>query len=130
MLVQKQKLMHENKQQPASQSESMGERRLPRGQNEYLLPRVRELPRVRSLLEAKVAARERGVLSGQGMLPERTRIAEVARDGEASETCKRLYVLSEGLARRHIGFSLGGRLCTGVWITRRGVSESPLIARG
>ena len=83
--------MHKSKQQPASESESMGERRLPRGQNEYLLPRVRELPRVRRSLGAKVATR--GTLNGPGLLPERARIAEVARDAEASESCKRLRIV-------------------------------------
>ena len=123
--------MHERGQQPASESESMGVRRLalPGGQNE-LLPRVRELPRVRRSLGAKVAARERGALSGPGSLPERARIAEVARDAEASESRKRLCVLSEGLARRRRILSLGGRLFIVVWITGRGVSESPWIAGG
>ena len=65
---------------------------------------------MRRSLGAKVAARERGALSGPGSLPERARIAEVARDAEASETCKRLCVLSEGLARRHRILSLEGRL--------------------
>ena len=125
--VQEQELMHESEQQPASESESMGVRRLPGGQNELLLPRVRELPRVRRSLGAKVAARERGALSGPGSLPERARIAEVARDAEASATCKKLCVMSEGLARRRIGLSLGGRLFVAVWITGRGVSESPWI---
>ena len=78
------KLMHKSKQQPASESESMGERWLPRGQHEYLLLRVCELPRVRRSLGAKVATRKRGALSGPGSLPERARIAEVARDTEAS----------------------------------------------
>ena len=44
----------------------------------------------------KVTAKERGALSEPGSLPERARIAEVARDNEASETCKRLCVLSGG----------------------------------
>ena len=126
--VQEQELMHESEQQPASESESMGVRRLPGGQNELLLPRVRELPRVRRSLGAKVAARERGALSGPGSLPERARIAEVAKDAEASATCKKLCVMSEGLARRRIGLSLGGRLFIAVWITGRGVSELPWIA--
>ena len=61
-------------------------------------------------------ARDRGALSGPGSLPERARIAEVARDAEASETCKRLYILPEGLARRR-RLSLGGMLFIVVWIT-------------
>ena len=101
--------MRASKQQPAS--ESLEQRQLPRGQKEYFLPRVCELPRVRRSLGAKVAARERGALSGPGSLPERARIAEVARDAEASESCKRLCVLSEGLARRRRILSLGERLC-------------------
>ena len=36
--------------------------------------------------------------------------------------------MSEGLARRRIGLSLGGRLFVAVWITGRGVSELPWIA--
>ena len=79
-------------------------------QNEFLLPRVRRS------LGAKVAARDRGALSGPGSLAERARIAEVARDAEASETCKRLYVLPEGLARSR-RLSLGGTLFIVVWIT-------------
>ena len=67
----------------------------------------------------KVAARERGALSGPGSLPERERIVEVARDAEVSEICKRLCVLPEGLARRHRGLSLRGRL----FITGRGMSR-------
>ena len=63
------------------------------------MPRVRELPGEQRSLGAKVTAREQGVLSRPGLLPERARIAEVARDTEASETCKRLCVLPEGLAR-------------------------------
>ena len=59
---------------------------------------------MRRPLGAKVAARERGALSGPGSLPERARIAEVARDAEASETCKRLCVLSDRI------LSLEGRL--------------------
>ena len=112
-----------NDTQQLSQLESMGERQLPGGQEYSLLPRVRELPRERRSLGAKVAARERGALSGPRSLPERARIAEVARDAEASETCKRLCVLPEGLARRRRKLSLRGRLCIAVWITGRGVSR-------
>ena len=89
-----------------------------------------ELPRVRRSLGAKVTARKRGALSGPGLLPERVRITEVARDTEASESCKRLCVLSEGLARKHRILSLEGRLCIVVWITGRGVSEPPWITGG
>ena len=92
--VREQELMHESKQQPAS--ESLEQRWLPGGQNKYLLPRVRELPRVRRSLGAKVAARERGALSGPGSLPKRARIAEAARDAETSETCKRLCYCQRG----------------------------------
>ena len=93
------------------------------------MPRVRELPRERRSLGAKVAARERGALSGPRSLPERARIAEVARDAEASETCMRSCVLPEGLARRRRGLSLSKkRLFIAVWITGRGMSESPWIA--
>ena len=87
------------------------------------MPRVRELPRERRSLGAKVAARERGVLSGPGSLPERVRIAEVARDAEASEVCKRLCVLPEGLARRFRRLSHRERLFIAGWITERGVSR-------
>ena len=124
-----QELLRERERQLASQSESMGEQRLPRGQEDILLPRVRELPGKRRSLGAKVAARKRGALSGPGSLPERARIAEVATDAEASETCKRSCVLPEGLARRRRGLSLSvKRLFIAVWITGRGVSESPWIA--
>ena len=124
-----QELLRERERQLASQSESMGEQRLPRGQVDILLPRVRELPGKRRSLGAKVAARKRGALSGPGSLPERARIAEVATDAEASETCKRSCVLPEGLARRRRGLSLSvKRLFIAVWITGRGVSESPWIA--
>ena len=106
-------------------SKSMGERRLPRGQEDILLPRVRELPGKRRSLGAKVTTRERGALSRPGSLPEIARIAEVARDAEASETCKRSCVSPEGLARRRRGLSLSvKRLFIAVWITGRGVSES------
>ena len=122
-------LVQESEQQPASQSESMGERRLPRGQEYTLLPRVRELPRERRSLGAKVAARERGALSGPTSLPERARIAEVARDAEASENCMRSCVLPQELARRRRGLSLTEKgLLIAVWITGRGMSESPWIA--
>ena len=122
-------LVQESEQQPASQSESMGERRLPRGQEYTLLPRVRELPRERRSLGAKVAARERGALSGPRSLPERARIAEVARDAEASETCMRSCVLPQELARRRRGLSLTEKgLFIAVWIIGRGMSESPWIA--
>ena len=112
-----------NDTQQISQLESMGERQLPRGQEYTLLPRVRELPREWRSLGAKVAAREWGALSGPRSLPERARIAEVARDAEASETCKRLCVLPKGLAWRRRKLSLRGRLCIAVWITMRGVSR-------
>ena len=121
--MREQELLRESEQQPTSQSESMGKRQLPRGQEGILLPRVRELPGERRSLGAKVAARERGALSGPGSLPERARIAEVARDAEASEICKRLCVLPEGLARRRRRLSLRGRLCIAGWITGRGVSR-------
>ena len=62
------------------------------------------------------------MLSGLRSLPERARITEVAKDTEANAS-KRLYVLPEGLPRRHRRFSLGGRLFIVVWITGRGVSE-------
>ena len=101
----------------------MGERRLPGGQEDTLLPRVRELPGERRSLGVKVAARERGALSGPGSLPERVRIAEVARDVEASEICKGLCVLPEGMARRRRRLSPRGRLCIAVWITGIGVSR-------
>ena len=61
------------------------------------------------------------------MLPERARIAEVARDAEASEICKRSCVLPEGLARTRRKLSLRGRLFISVWIAGRGMSESPWI---
>ena len=77
------------------------------------MPRVRELPGKRRSLGVKVAARERG-----GAL----------RDAEESETHKRSCVLSEGLARRRRRLSLRERLFIAVWITGRGVSESPWIA--
>ena len=83
---------------------------------------------MRRSLGAKVAARERGALSGPGSLPERAKIAEVARDAEASGTCKRLCVSSEELARRRRRLPLGGTLFVAVWITGRGVSELPWIA--
>ena len=51
--VREQELMHASEQQPASESESMGVRRLPRGQNELLSLRVHELLRVRRLLVAR-----------------------------------------------------------------------------
>ena len=117
-----------NDTQQLSQLESLRERQLPRGQEYTLMPRVRELPRERRSLGAKVAARERGALSGPRSLPERARIAEVARDAEASDTCKRLCVLPEGLARRRRKLSLRGRLCIAVWITRRGVNRH--VSRG
>ena len=43
------------------------------------------------------------MLSGLRSLPERARIAEVAKDTEANAS-KRLYVLPEGLPRRHRRF--------------------------
>ena len=55
--MREQELLRESEQQPTSQSESMGERQLPRGQEGILLPRVRELPGERRSLGAKVAAR-------------------------------------------------------------------------
>ena len=70
-------LLWENDTQQLSQLESLGEQRLPRGQEGILLPRVRELPGKRRSLGAKVAARERGTLSGPGSLPERAMIAEI-----------------------------------------------------
>ena len=112
-----------NDTQQLSQLESVGKRQLPGGQEYTLLPRVRELPRERRSLGAKVAVRERGALSGPRSLPERASFTEVARDAEASETCKRLCVLPEGLARRRRKLSLRGRLCIAMWITRRGVSR-------
>ena len=72
--------MRASKQQPAS--ESLEQRQLPRGQKEYFLPRVCELPRVRRSLGAKVAARERGALSRPGSLrlQETLRQVTVVRD--------------------------------------------------
>ena len=108
-----------------SQLESwwIGERQLPRGQQYTLLPRVCELPGEHRSLGVKVTARERGALSAPRSLPERDRITEVAIDTEASEICKRLCVLPEGLARRRRKLSLRGRLCIALWITGRGMGR-------
>ena len=71
-----------NDTQQLSQLESMTERQLPRGQEDILFPRVRELPGEQKSLRAIVigTARERGALSRPGSLPERARITESARD--------------------------------------------------
>ena len=80
---------------------------------------------VYSIAKSAWAAKRVKVARSEGCR-KRVRSAEVARDTEASETCKRLCVLPEGLAWRRRKLSLRGRLCIAMWITRRGVNRHGL----
>ena len=100
-------------------AELLEQRRLPRGQNEYLLPRVHELPRVRrSPQESQEhwadqdrCQREWGLLKLQETLRQVCQCVRVCQRGWQwdTEDC---------------------RLEDAVWITSRGVGELPWIAGG